>query len=239
MPNTPIENHPLIGTTHAYRADLPAYDASQDTEGGTLILGNGFLVTVRAVFADWNDVPGLDMLYVEVPETGHSTHVTPSDLGLPTVHSYLVTPEVEPEHKTFTVTATLTYDYDSRDGLVSTQQEAEDDMFQALGGSVSPREFTIKVRGDGPVPETAKQILPGQSLDGPNDTFRGTVIASVYLNDTDYPEPVVMVLLLMPTPGQHYRLAEVQETSRTIIGWTDYENIVPAVEAYVENGGDY
>ncbi len=96
MPNTPLANHPLLGTTHTYRADLPPYDASQDTEGGTLVLGNGHTVTVMAVFTDWNDRPGLDILGVTVSETGYTTHVTPADLGLPTVHSYLVTPEVEP-----------------------------------------------------------------------------------------------------------------------------------------------
>lgn len=77
------------------------------------------------------------------------------------------------------------------------------------------------------------QILPTQELDG------GTVIASVYLNDTDYKEPLVMALLLMPEPGRHYRLVDVWETSREITRRQEYENIVPAVEAYQENGGDY
>ena len=78
-----------------------------------------------------------------------------------------------------------------------------------------------------------KQILPGQALDG------GTVIASVYVNDTDYAEPLVLALLLMPTPGWHYRLVEVWESSRKITMRQAFENIVPAIEAYVESGGDY
>lgn len=77
------------------------------------------------------------------------------------------------------------------------------------------------------------QILPGQELDD------GIVIASVYLNDTDYPQPIVTALLLMPTPGSHYRLVEVMETSREVTLRQSFPNIVPAVEAYQENGGDY
>jgi hypothetical protein len=33
------------------------------------------------VFANWNDVAGLDMLYVRCHQTGYATHVTPADLG--------------------------------------------------------------------------------------------------------------------------------------------------------------
>lgn len=77
------------------------------------------------------------------------------------------------------------------------------------------------------------QILPGQELDG------GIVIASVYLNDTDYDEPLVMALLLMPEPGRYYRLVDVWETSRRVAVRMWFENIVPAVEAYQDRGGDY
>ena len=77
------------------------------------------------------------------------------------------------------------------------------------------------------------QILPGQELDG------GIVIASVYIDDTNNEDSLVMALLLMPNPGRHYRLVDVWEGSRKILTWTEYPNIVPAVEAYVENGGDY
>lgn len=79
----------------------------------------------------------------------------------------------------------------------------------------------------------SEQILPTQELDG------GTVIASVYLNDTDYEDALVLALLLMPEVGQHYRLVEAWESSREIVMRLGFPNIVPAVEAYVENGGDY
>lgn len=77
------------------------------------------------------------------------------------------------------------------------------------------------------------QILPGQQLDG------GIVIASVVLNDTDYDETLVMALLLMPTPGRHYRLVEVWQESRRITMRQAHENIVPAVKEYRDSGGDY
>lgn len=77
------------------------------------------------------------------------------------------------------------------------------------------------------------QILPGQELDG------GTVIASVVLNDTDYEDTMVCALLLMPTPGRHYRLVDVWQESRKVTMRLAFENIVPAVEAYQDNGGDY
>lgn len=78
-----------------------------------------------------------------------------------------------------------------------------------------------------------KTILPGQSLDG------GIVIASVILNDTDYEDVLWNVLLLMPTPGRHYRRVEVWGDSGEIILRQAHENIVPAVEDYSDNGGDY
>lgn len=83
MPNQPIDGHPLVGTSHIYRADLPPYDNAADTEPGVLIIGNGHTVEVLSVFKNWNDVSGLDMLYVRCAQTRESTHVTPADLGLP------------------------------------------------------------------------------------------------------------------------------------------------------------
>lgn len=77
------------------------------------------------------------------------------------------------------------------------------------------------------------QILPGQELDG------GIVVASVYINDTDYDKPLVMALLLMPEPGRHYRLVDVWENCRCIAMRMEFKNIVPAVAEYVERGGDY
>lgn len=82
MPNLQIDRHPLVGTEHVYRADLPAYDPESDTEPGQLVIGNGHHVTVLAAFKNWNDVAGLDMLAVRCHETGLLTHVTPADLGL-------------------------------------------------------------------------------------------------------------------------------------------------------------
>lgn len=79
----------------------------------------------------------------------------------------------------------------------------------------------------------ATEILPGQSLAG------GTVVASIYVNDTDYPETLMLVLLLMPTPGAYYRVADVWVPSRAVENVRDHPNIVPAVADYVANGGDY
>lgn len=83
MPNQPIAGHPLLGTCHVFRADLPPYDPTADHEPGTLVIGNGHHAEVLAVFQNWNDVVGLDMLAVRCVETGESTHLTPDDLGLP------------------------------------------------------------------------------------------------------------------------------------------------------------
>lgn len=76
-----ISDHPLLNTERVYRADQPPYDASTDTEPGVLVVGNGMTVTVVGAFHTWNNVPGLDMLYVYCPTTGIHTHVTPRDLG--------------------------------------------------------------------------------------------------------------------------------------------------------------
>jgi hypothetical protein len=78
--NRRIANHPLVGHTLTYRPDLPAYDPDLDREGGVLVLGNGMPVIVKAAFENWNDVPGLDMLYVFVPATGMHTHQSPKEM---------------------------------------------------------------------------------------------------------------------------------------------------------------
>lgn len=83
MPNQQLEHHPLVGTKHVFRADLEPYDPATDWEPGILVIGNGHHVEVLAVFKNWNDIAGLDMLFVNCQETGMSTHVTPADLGLP------------------------------------------------------------------------------------------------------------------------------------------------------------
>lgn len=82
MPNVPVENHSLEGCRFVYRGWETPYDPFTDDEPGTLILGNAMAVEVRKVFHNWNDVPGLTILYVHVPATGYHTHVTPKDLGI-------------------------------------------------------------------------------------------------------------------------------------------------------------
>jgi len=85
-----IDDHAYIGERFTYRADATPYDAVTDTEGGTLVLGNGMSVVVRSAFHTWNGAGGLDMLYVYVPATGLHTHVTPGDLGLPALREWPV-----------------------------------------------------------------------------------------------------------------------------------------------------
>lgn len=80
--NTPIENHPMIGTTLVFGADRPPYDPTADTEPGVLICGNQMEVLVKAVFTNWNGVADLDMFYVLVPETGFHTHFSPREAGV-------------------------------------------------------------------------------------------------------------------------------------------------------------
>ncbi len=153
MPNTPIENHPLIDTEHVYRADHPAYDKSQDTEGGTLILGNGHSVKIMAVFADWNDVPGLDMLGVHVKETGHFTHVTPADLGLDGIMT-LTEPEPEPGQPE-TATLHRLY-YVSEDMPVTTEEDRTWSVYD---------EFYAPDDMDNPVDNLGGVIVSGLSED--------------------------------------------------------------------------
>lgn len=75
----------------------------------------------------------------------------------------------------------------------------------------------------------------------PHDVYDGmTVVASTWLND-DEPEGATAVLLtLTHTPGQYYRINDLQwrngEWKTT--WWDPYPNIVPAVRAYEEHGGD-
>jgi hypothetical protein len=81
--NQRIEGHPLVGTCHVFHADQPPYDPVKDTGPGTLEIGNGHRAEVLEVFKNWNDVAGLDVLWVRCEQTGLTTHVTPADLGLP------------------------------------------------------------------------------------------------------------------------------------------------------------
>lgn len=80
--NRPVYSHDLVGgPTRIYRPDLPEYDPDT-AEPGTLVVGPGMPVGIKAVFYNWNNVPGLDMIYVYCFATGQHTHVTPFDLGL-------------------------------------------------------------------------------------------------------------------------------------------------------------
>lgn len=79
MPNKPIENHRWLGRLATYLASHPNQWDGAMTPG--LVVAPGMQVIVLAAFANWNDVHGLDMLYVRVPITGMTTHITPSDLG--------------------------------------------------------------------------------------------------------------------------------------------------------------
>ena len=71
----------MIGQTYTYRPDLPPYRPEDDTEPGRIIVGNGMDVQIVEAFDDWNDVPGLIVFYVFVPETGEYTHLSDRELG--------------------------------------------------------------------------------------------------------------------------------------------------------------
>ena len=82
--NTPMHDHPLVGYLYTYHKNLPHYNG-EVYEG--LVLANGMQVQIKSVFQNWNDVEGLDMLYVYVPETGQCTHIPPRALGLGAIHA--------------------------------------------------------------------------------------------------------------------------------------------------------
>ncbi|MFZ2528456.1 MAG: hypothetical protein WAX14_12500 [Rhodococcus sp. (in: high G+C Gram-positive bacteria)] len=83
--NVPLSGHPLAGTKHVYRGGEPTYDAKADSGGGVVVIAPGFECEIQLAFQNWNDVPGLDMLFVYCHQTGYHTHVTPADLGLPSL----------------------------------------------------------------------------------------------------------------------------------------------------------
>lgn len=72
-----VTDHPAIGTVHTYRPDLPIPPGPFD---GRTVVAPGMDVHIVSAFNNWNDVPGLSMFYVYVPDTGYHTHVTPADL---------------------------------------------------------------------------------------------------------------------------------------------------------------
>lgn len=87
--NVAIDNHSLIGTEAVYRSGETAMPRSVLEKDPSIILAPGFPVTVEMVFANWNCVDGNDMLYVYIPWSDDRTHVTPADLGLNSVASYM------------------------------------------------------------------------------------------------------------------------------------------------------
>jgi hypothetical protein len=78
-------------------------------------------------------------------------------------------------------------------------------------------------------------------LPHPWDTYDGgIVVASVWLNDDEPDGSTAVLLILEPTP-EHYRVQDIQWQYG---GWKNvtherFVNIVPAVEFYKDNGGDY
>ena len=76
-----------------------------------------------------------------------------------------------------------------------------------------------------------KQPLPNDLING------GTVVASTVLHDDDA-RPVTWVLLVLQRSAPFYEVIEVDEHGQvTELG--EHANIVPAVEQYQDNGGDY
>lgn len=76
----------------------------------------------------------------------------------------------------------------------------------------------------------------------PTEFFDGEiVVASTWLND-DEPEGATAALLTLTNePGNHYRVRQIQVRFEqwTTTDWDAFPNIVPAVRAYEEGGGDY
>ena len=74
--------------------------------------------------------------------------------------------------------------------------------------------------------------LPGTTL------ADEVVVASVWYDDTV--EPRATVLTIDPNlPGWFYRVAIISVPDHDVLWACRYENVVPATEAYVQNGGDF
>ena len=70
--------HPLTGQTRRYlTAEGDPYARPDD---GAVILAPGHAVHVLAVFRHWNGPGGPVLAYVDVPATGHRTHVPVAEL---------------------------------------------------------------------------------------------------------------------------------------------------------------
>lgn len=85
----------------------------------------------------------------------------------------------------------------------------------------------------------------GAILPRPGDKReRGTVIASVWINDDTSQGPLAAMLLLLMDQPHYYGVVNLQATYPgqdwvTQFPIYAFPNIVPAVEFYSENGGDY
>jgi hypothetical protein len=88
-------------------------------------------------------------------------------------------------------------------------------------------------------PTTLPRVKPELPL--PWEVYDGTiVVASTWLNDEPGEEQALLLTLASSAP--YYRVREISTNNGG--DWTnqwfdDFPNIVPAVEAYQENGGDY
>lgn len=80
--NRRVANHPIEGTVVPYRPFEPPYAATQDAEGGTLIIGNGMDFEIVHVYPDWNDIKGLTIFYGRCPQTEMFTHLSERELGV-------------------------------------------------------------------------------------------------------------------------------------------------------------
>lgn len=78
--------------------------------------------------------------------------------------------------------------------------------------------------------------LPGTTFDG------ATVVASIWMRDEDLPAVALAMLLLLEPSVPYYRVQDIQWQGGA---WAvtgeprRFPNIVPAVEHYVNEGGDY
>jgi hypothetical protein len=83
MGNTPIPNHPIRGNEYTFRPSIASQPPDPAFVTSNTVIAPGMTFRVLDVFHDWNDVPGLTMLYGECLQTGYCTHVTPEDVALP------------------------------------------------------------------------------------------------------------------------------------------------------------
>lgn len=81
MPNTPTPNHPLRSNEYIFRPDQATQPPDPAFITRDLVITAGMTFRVLEVFADWNGVEGLTMLYGECLETGKRTHLSPIEIG--------------------------------------------------------------------------------------------------------------------------------------------------------------